>query len=464
MSSPPTPIPPPPPPRITTLPNGIVISQTPRTITEALSLGGATYTRAQRGALTVDQKTKFIKGATDPSFTKFTIIDFTKTQSDKFLEESFGFMTQVDSLRRHLQLYGLLDVFEIQDPSTGEVTDALTAYSTLEMTQVQEWSKYLYEFADQITLENLQISLLLLLNACDDELQAKVNGELSVMPNEFKSGPTAFMIIARNIVVTTEKTVRAFTYHLQRLRLSQIQGEDVSKFVAIFKGAANRLEAANQLPRDTRALAYEGLRAGSVYGFRQILEVKWIVKSPDMKTWQSILDTAQQTYQELIAENLWLTKKKRGASFNATNPSPSSNYTANEGANKNKKKNCGKKGNGNGKGGKVDRRPPGKGEPHTRKNTDTGDEEYWCGTCPGGGRWGNHKTAGHEKWYSDFKKHVKDRRATREKDDHSESSKGNQEGKTVGFAPDTQHPSKLRPIIKSPSTTYNPSYFYGPSE
>ena len=204
-----TPIPPPPPPRITTLPNGIVISQTPRTITEALSLGGATYTRAQRGALTVDQKTKFIKGATDPSFTKFTIIDFTKTQSDKFLEESFGFMTQVDSVRRHLQLYGLLDVFEIQDPNTGDVTDALIAYSTLEMTQVQEWSKYLYEFADQITVENLQISLLL--NACDDELQAKVNGELSVMPNEFKSGPTAFMIIARNIVVTTEKTVRAFT-------------------------------------------------------------------------------------------------------------------------------------------------------------------------------------------------------------------------------------------------------------
>ena len=224
-------------------------------------------------------------------------------------------MTQVDALRRHLQVYGMLDVFQVQDFTSGATVDALTSYSTLELVQVQSWSKYLYEYADQITLENLQLSLLLLLNACDDELQAKVNGELSVMANEHKSGPTAFMLIARNIVVTTEKTVRAFTYHLQRLRLNQIQGEDVAKFVAIFKGAANRLEAAGQLPRDTRALAYEGLRSGTVHHFRQILEVKWIMKSPDMVTWQGILDTAQQAFHELLAENLWLSKKKARCFF-----------------------------------------------------------------------------------------------------------------------------------------------------
>ena len=275
------PVPPPPPPQgqpstSVTLPSGIIINQQSRPIAEALTLGGATYTRTQRSALSADQKAKFGKGATDPNFTKFTIIDFTKNQSDKFLEESFGFMTQVDALRRHLQVYGMLDVFQVQDFTSGATVDALTSYSTLELVQVQSWSKYLYEYADQITLENLQLSLLLLLNACDDELQAKINGELSVMANEHKSGPTAFMLIARNIVVTTEKTVRAFTYHLQRLRLNQIQGEDVAKFVAIFKGAANRLEAAGQLPRDTRALAYEGLRYGTVHHFRQILEVKWL--------------------------------------------------------------------------------------------------------------------------------------------------------------------------------------------
>ena len=87
-------------PTTTTLPNGIIINHTSRPIAEAMNLGGATYTRAQRNALTADQKAKFVKGATDPSFTTFTIIDFTKTQNNKFLEESIGFMTQVDALRR----------------------------------------------------------------------------------------------------------------------------------------------------------------------------------------------------------------------------------------------------------------------------------------------------------------------------------------------------------------------------
>ena len=420
---------------VITLPNGIVIETTERSISEALTLGGATYTREQREKLTADQKSKFVKAATESTLTKFAIIDFTKSQSDKFLEENFSFMTQVDSLRRHLQLYGLMDVFQISDlqnPSLPAV-DILTAYSTLPLHKVQEWSKMLYTFADKITLENLQLSQMLLMNACDDELQTKVNGELSVMPHEYRSGPTAFLIIARNIVVTTEKTIQALTYHLQRLKLNQIPSEDVGKFISIFKGAANRLKAAGHLPVDTRTLAYEGLRAGTVLSFWQILEVKWIMKSPEMTNWEGVLDTAQIAYQELIAENQWLTKKKQGSSFTSHNSTPEKGDNKN---NKNKNKN-GKKNKQ-----KIDRRIPKKGESHSRTNED-GKEEHWCGKCREGGRWGNHKTSEHDTWQENFKKMLKERK------EQNKGKKDKSPAKSSSDGPPS--PQNLCPALRSSS-------------
>ena len=249
-----------------TLKSGIVLNAVPCTIDKALTLGGATYTRQQRETITSDQRSKFVKNATTPTFSKFSIIDFTKGDSEKFLQENFSFMSQVESLRRHLLSYGLLEVFYLEDidDDTKDADDILKSYATLTLEQVQAWVEYLNTWGDQVTLENLHLSLLLLLNACDEELQAKVHEEVSAMEPKYQNGPVAFMVIARNIVVTTEKTIRTFTYHLQQVRLNKIPGEDVGKFIAIFKGAANRLEAAKQLPLDARLLAYNGLRSTSV--------------------------------------------------------------------------------------------------------------------------------------------------------------------------------------------------------
>ena len=50
----------------------------------------------------------------------------------------------------------------------------------------------------------------------------------------------------------------------------------------------------------------------------------------------------------------------------------------------------------------VDRTPPKDDEPSTRTNDKTGREEHWCAKCPKGGRWGNHLSDGHEKWFKEF--------------------------------------------------------------
>ena len=154
--------PPPEPPKVLTLANGIILdTSAARSITDALKIGGATYTREQQEKLSADQKGKFVKAAIEPTFTKFTIIDFTKSQSEKYLEENFAFMTQVEDLRAHLQVYGLLDVFLMVSTTSAKsrARDILSSFATLPLEEVQEWSKNLYTYADQITLENLQLSL-----------------------------------------------------------------------------------------------------------------------------------------------------------------------------------------------------------------------------------------------------------------------------------------------------------------
>ena len=68
---PPPPVPPPAQPSTAattvTLPSGIIINNQSRPITEALTVGGATYTSSQRGTLTADQKAKGQLNLTSPN-------------------------------------------------------------------------------------------------------------------------------------------------------------------------------------------------------------------------------------------------------------------------------------------------------------------------------------------------------------------------------------------------------------
>ena len=74
-----------------------------------------------------------MKNATTPLFSKFSIIDFTKGDSEKFLQENFSFMSQVESLQRHLLSYGLLEVFYLEDlqDDTVDAIDILKSFATI---------------------------------------------------------------------------------------------------------------------------------------------------------------------------------------------------------------------------------------------------------------------------------------------------------------------------------------------
>ena len=71
------------------------------------------------------------------------------------------------------------------------------------------------------------------------------------------------------------------------------------------------------------------------------------------------------------------------------------------------------------KGRVIDGNPLKQGEPTQREKD--GRTEYWCGTCPNGGHWGNHDDKGHDKF---LEKRKKWRENQKKKKEEAASSEG----------------------------------------
>jgi hypothetical protein len=384
----------------------------PKSAEESFSLG-AMYTREHRATLTADGKAKFTKLATEALEPQFKITDYTKFDNSKLLEKNMDFTVHIERLRRKLMMFGMLDVFQVPDdimscdvyegPNLNETVDLLRNYQSFDLNTIQQWTNFVFTYMDDISIENCHLSEIMLLNSCEGELYTKINNELSTMPTNTRGGPVVLYLITRHVIALTEKTTRAFIQQLQKLKVSQFPNEDVSEFVAVFKNAANRLQASNKLPPDIRELAYEGLRNCTVWDYKQHLTILWTMDSKNVTTWESLLETANTLFQDLILQSRWLTTKKKGSSFTAnTNTTKANNSTAS--SNNNNNPNAGNK---SFPPRPVDRTPPKEGESTTRTRADGKGEEHWCSKCKGGGRWGNHLNDGHDKFIADHQERLK---------------------------------------------------------
>jgi hypothetical protein len=138
----------------------------PCSINDAYSMG-ATYSREQRKKLLADRKAKFIKTATES-------IENKVTSDEKFLEQHYDFMILVERLRDKMNIHGVSDVFALPNslkkgkpPDMSNTIDLLKNYSGIDHGVVCAWSKFIYTYADEITIENMHLSQTLILNSCE---------------------------------------------------------------------------------------------------------------------------------------------------------------------------------------------------------------------------------------------------------------------------------------------------------
>jgi hypothetical protein len=437
-----TPSPPPPTPTTPTMSStgtstGAAMAfdlQNPRDISTAYSIG-ASYSREQRKQLSADGKAKFIKTATGSIDDKFGIVDHQVLNDETFLEQHFDFSVQVERLRDKMNIHGMSDVFtlpvkDLQPNSPPDMTDTLDllkTYSTWTFDKVAAWTKFVYKYADEVTIENMHLTQTLILNCCDTDLYKKVTDEISLLPLEHRGGPTTFFLMTRHIVATTAKASRAIVQRLQRVKLTSFPNEDVGRYSAVVTSISSRLESCGKLPEDIDDIVYEGLLSTTVFPLRNHLTILHTIGNPKMKTYKEMLDTATAKYNELIVENKWLPKTKAGSSFQAQGTTPPSNTNPSDDTTAPKRE--------------IDRTPPTQGEPTTRKTKDGRWNEYWCANCRDGGRWGNHSSDNHDAWVEK----MKERNAART------LRKNAQQAATDPPPPVTSNPDSTAPTSEAPA-------------
>jgi hypothetical protein len=224
----------------------------PRDINTAYSIG-ASYSREQRKKLSADGKAKFIKTATESIDTKSEIVDHQVLNDEKFLEQHFDFTVQVERLRDKMNIHGMADVFTIPEelpinkppnmlkpPNMSKTLDLLKNYSMWTLSEVTDWTTFVYTFGDEITIENMHLTQTLILNSCDIDLYKKVINEISLLDLEERGGPTTFFLMTRHIVATTTKASRAIVQRLQRVKLTAFPNEDVTRYSAVVTSISNR--------------------------------------------------------------------------------------------------------------------------------------------------------------------------------------------------------------------------------
>ena len=162
----------------------------------------------------------------------------------------------------------------------------------------------------------------------------------------------------------------------------------------------------------------------------------------DIDTPEKLFSKVQSYYHELLTKpgKVWLPIKKRRSTF-VVNDSYGDDKSLHSYQTQKSSKAV------------IDRTPPGRDDPRTRTNEKTGCEEHWCGKCPKGGRWGNHLSSGHDKWYEDFLAYKKKKKQDSDPSDESASRRSSsQSGNNGGESVASQPPAPMRSVTVSSSS------------
>jgi hypothetical protein len=76
-------------------------------------------------------------------------------------------------------------------PDMYNTLDLLKTYSTQTLEDITAWTKFVYMYVDEITIENMYLSQTMLLNSCELGLYVNITDEVSLLELKHRGGPMA---------------------------------------------------------------------------------------------------------------------------------------------------------------------------------------------------------------------------------------------------------------------------------
>lgn len=324
----------------------------------AQPIAEAFYKKTDRASLMPDKKALLFSQATQTRLTvKFDLISATFSEEDK-LDDTYNLGVLVNRFKSHCQKYDMLDVMTIieLDPKnaaipTGATMDLLSDYSKIREVDVAkscEWYRT-YTTPDYYR-ENLQLTGEFLENNCTEALWEKCSEAHEEYPAKQRGGPLLFLIMMKLLQSHSDHAVQYLINSVKNLKISNFEGENVSKVVSLVRGAYKRLKSITKLPEEFPQWVLQLMQTSSVTPFndsfshlQRNIEVVETLSSgqvtPLYPTVESMLQVAQKLYLDMISTSKW-----SGLNTKANQSAFMTNVPKAQGTNKITCWNCGQEG------------------------------------------------------------------------------------------------------------------------
>jgi hypothetical protein len=314
--------------------------------------------------------------------------------------------------------------FELEEPflvpvidSTGKylpdqpLVNLLKRFDDYSSNQVAHWVSTLARCTKEPQhVVEMNWSGAFLLNSCEPELQRLVKERLSIFPVSVRGyGPLVFKIIAELIYTVDEGVLSNMIEAARGLKLSDFEGENVTKALQVLRSCRERLRTLNRPLPDFAHILMELYLGCSHERFRQKYDNLLVHNDPHIYDADWLFRDGDENYRRYVQRIAWIkpTKAKRGAAFQAeappldaipaetldaahlvdrappTPPAPARRTPKTHDAS----------------GNPIDRVPPKAGQSLTRHLN--GRTDHWCPKCK---RWGNHLEDGHDPFWEQFRK------------------------------------------------------------
>lgn len=329
---------------------------------------GVLYHKEERDNLTPEKRNELFLNAVKcqhPS-TKY---DFTSTDltDEKRLDDLYNISIMIAKTKASHMQYDLHSVFSIVVPdkpgsrelAKPDTVDLYTCYDDVTEDQVAEscewyrlWTKRSY-YRDNLTLTFKQLE-----NSMTPKLFDKCFEQYESYPEVQRGGPLLFIIMMKLLVSHSEDAVTHLKVMIKKLKISDFQGENVSRVVSLLRGTYKHLRFIKKVPEDFNNQVLKILQTSSVPKFndyfahhqktmrmaKDVAVLKRLDYDPDDHASIDILFRLAETeYKSLVASGEWLssTSKGKSSAFSGETKSSNSNTSSN---NNLTCWNCGKKG------------------------------------------------------------------------------------------------------------------------
>ena len=241
---------------------GVEKRSTRRDKNDILSIGISVSKEERENLKNSDKKTyyKVRESCTKGIVNKFTQLKAIDENSPiEHFESVYSVVTRFDDLQESLRVNDMIGVFTIASsyerdgtgPSAGATPiDLFHNIKTADMEVIKLANQYFMEYGKDYHGENVGWSGEKILNSCDDALRDKLIESTRGWSPVHKGGPTYLKLLMGHIVATSKKSLRSLLNKVSSLKLTDFNGEDVTKAVSFLRGAVLILKDNDSLPSD----------------------------------------------------------------------------------------------------------------------------------------------------------------------------------------------------------------------